>query len=73
MWNREGGASTARAFQRHPWLCSAVLPPFLGYGAFLMSGSWMRGLIVALITFVVVRFALGPYIVRLNREDRPES
>jgi len=46
---------------------------FLGYAGFLITGSWVRGLIVAVAILLTVRFVVGPYIVRMNPADRPDT
>jgi hypothetical protein len=54
-------------------LCGGVLALVMGYAVYAISSSWVRALIIAVITCLAIRFGVGPYIVRLQKRDEQDE
>jgi hypothetical protein len=72
-WTPEDRAQAVRLVTRHPWLSGGVLALFAAYAVYAISGSWVRALIVGVITCLAIRFGVGPYIVRLQKRDEQDE
>ena len=72
-WTPEDRARAVRLATRHPWLSGGVLALCVGYAIYATSGSWVRALIVGVITCLAIRFGVGPYIVRLQQSDEQDE
>jgi hypothetical protein len=68
----EEWADRLEAYRRDPWFLSAVTGAIVGL-AVGSATSWFRGVIAGILLFLVVRFVLGPYWLRLSRHSPTDS